>query len=154
MIRPATLEDAPAVARVVVAAGMFTAEESAFVPELFADFLSSPKDDRYGLVVLDDGGVLGVAYWHPVEMADGVVDLTMIGVDPAAQGRGLGRTLMRHAEAQVRGAGQRLVLVQTSGTDQYAGTRQFYAALGYDEEARVRDYWTAGEDLVVFRLAL
>ena len=154
MIRPATLEDAPAVARVVVAAGMFTTEESAFVSELFADFLSSPKDDRYGLVVLDDGGVLGVAHWRPVEMADGVVDLTMIGVDPTAQGRGLGRTLMRHAEAQVRGAGQRLVLVQTSGSDQYAGTRRFYAALGYDEEARVRDYWTAGEDLVVFRLAL
>jgi ribosomal protein S18 acetylase RimI-like enzyme len=154
MIRPATLEDAPAVARVVVAAGMFSDEESAFVTELFADFLSSPTDARHGLVVLDDGGVLGVAYWHPIEMTDGVVDLAMIGVHPAAQGRGLGRTLMRHAEAQVRGAGQRLMLVQTSGSDQYAGTRRFYAALGYDEEARVRDYWTAGDDMVLFRLAL
>lgn len=154
MIRPATVEDAPAVARLIVAAGMFTTEESAFVPDLFADFLSSPKDDRHGLVVLDDGGVLGVAYWRPIEMTDGVVDLTMIGVDPAAQGRGLGRMLMRHAETQVRGAGQRLMLVQTSGTDQYAGTRKFYAALGYDEEARIRDYWTTGDDVVVFRLAL
>jgi ribosomal protein S18 acetylase RimI-like enzyme len=154
VIRPATLEDAPAVTRVIVAAGMFSEEESAFVPRLFADVLSSPEDARHGLVVLDDGGVLGVAYWRPVEMADGVVDLAMIGVHPAAQGRGLGRTLMRHAEAQARGAGQRLVLVQTSGSDQYAGTRRFYAALGYDEEARVRDYWTAGDDMVLFRLAL
>ena len=154
MIRPATSEDAPAIARVLVAAGMFSDEESAFVPELFAGSPSSPEDARHGLVVLDDGGVLGVAHWRPVEMADGVVDLTMIGVHPAAQGRGLGRALMRHAEAQVRGAGQRLVVVQTSGSDQYAGTRRFYAALGYDEEARVRDYWTAGDDMVLFRLAL
>ena len=154
MIRPATLEDAPAVARLVVTAGMFGAEESAFVPPLFADVLGSPRDGRHGLVVDDDAGVRGVAYWRPVEVADGVVDLTMIAVDPAVQGRGVGRALMRHAEAQARGAGQRLVLVQTSGRDQYAGTRRFYAALGYDEEARVRDYWTAGDDMVLFRLAL
>lgn len=154
MIRPAALEDAPAVTRVVVAAGMFSPEESAFIPDLLADFLASPEDARHGFVVHDDGSVLGVAYWRPIEVADGVVDLTMIGIDPAAQGRGLGRALMRHAEAQVRDAGQRLVLVQTSGSEQYAGTRRFYAALGYDEEARVRDYWTAGDDLVLFRLAL
>ncbi len=154
MIRPATLADAPAVTQLVIAAKMFSQEEATFVPELFADFLSSPKDDRHGLVVLDEQGLLGVAYWRPVDMANGVVDLTMIAVDPAAQGRGFGRALMRHAEAQVRQAGQRLLLVQTSGTEQYAGTRRFYAALGYDEEARVRDYWSAGDDLVMFRLAL
>jgi ribosomal protein S18 acetylase RimI-like enzyme len=154
MIRPATPQDGPAVARLVVAAGMFSTEESAFVPDLLREFLSVPRDARHGLVVLDDAGVQGVAYWQPVEMADGVVDLTMIAVDPAAQGRGLGRTLMRHAETQARSAGQRLVLVQTSGSEQYAGTRRFYAALGYEEEARVRDYWTPGDDLVMFRLAL
>jgi ribosomal protein S18 acetylase RimI-like enzyme len=154
LIRPATIEDAPAVARVVVAAGMFSTDESAFVPELLASFLSSPKDARHGLVVSENPGVFGVAYCQPVEMADGVVDLTMIAVDPEAQGRGLGRTLMHHAEAHARGAGQRLVLVQISGSDQYAGARRFYAALGYDEEARVRDYWAPGDDMVMFRLAL
>lgn len=154
MIRPATIEDAAAIHRVVVAARMFTDDEAGFVPGLLADFLSAPKDASHGLVVLDDGGVIGVAYWHPVEMADRVVDLTMIAVDPMAQGNGQGRALMRHAEEQARGAGQRLMIVQTSGTDQYAGTRRFYAAIGYDEQARVRDYWTDGDDMVMFRLAL
>lgn len=154
MIRTATTEDAAGIHRVVVAAGMFTEDEAGFVPGLLADFLSSRKDASHGIIVLDDGGVIGVAHWHPVEMADGVVDLTMIAVDPTAQGNGHGRTLMRHAEEQARGAGQRLMLVQTSGTDQYAKTRRFYAAIGYDEEARVRDYWTDGDDMVMFRLAL
>ncbi len=154
MIRPATPEDASAVVRVTVAAGMFTAEEAGFLPDLLGGFLAAPEDARSGFVVDDTAGVRGVAHWRPVELADGVVDLTMIGVDPAVQGRGIGRALMRHAEAQARRAGQRLVLVQTSGSEQYAGTRRFYAALGYDEEARVRDYWTAGDDMVLFRLAL
>lgn len=154
MIRPATLEDAAAIARVVVAARMFDAEDAGVVTDLVAEAVSGPQDARHGLVVLDDAGVLGVAYWRPVELADGVVDLTMLGVDPAVQGQGHGRTLMRYAEERVRGAGQRLLVVQTSGSEQYAGTRRFYAALGYDEEARVRDYWAAGDDLVVFRLAV
>jgi len=154
LIRPATTDDAPAIAQLVVAAGMFTSEEVGFVPELLGDVSSSPEDARHGLVVLDDDGVLGVAYWHPVDMADGVVDLAMIAVEPQTQGRGLGRTLMRHAESQVREAGERLMLVQTSGSEQYAGTRRFYRSLGYDEEARVRDYWAPGDDLVMFRLAL
>ena len=157
MIRPATLDDAAAAAAVTVAAGMFTAEEAGFVPGLFADALAEEHDGTHGLVVDVDpasGQVAGVAYWHPVEAADAVVDLTMIAVDPAVQGQGRGRELMRHAEQQARGADQRLMLVMTSGTDQYAGTRRFYAALGYTEEARVRDYWEQGDDMVMFRLEL
>jgi ribosomal protein S18 acetylase RimI-like enzyme len=155
MIRTATLDDAPDAARVTVAAGMFTAEEAGFVPGLFADALAEPRGGEHGLVVDEvDGQVVGVAYWHPVEAADRVVDLTMLAVDPASQGRGLGRALMRHAEDRARSAGQRLMLVMTSGTEQYAGTRRFYAAVGYDEEARVRDYWEDGDDMVLFRLVL
>lgn len=48
----------------------------------------------------------------------------------------------------------RFLLVDTSGTAQYDRTRAFYVRCGYRQEARVRDYWTAGDDLVIFRKAL
>lgn len=57
---------------------------------------------------------------------------------------------MRHLEDDLRGRGQRLLLVETSGTAQYARTREFYGRCGYAQEARVRDYWTDGDDLVLF----
>ena len=44
--------------------------------------------------------------------------------------------------------------METSSTPAYDGARGFYRRNGYDEEARVRDYWTAGDDLVLFRKAL
>lgn len=160
MIRPALVDDAGPVAEVIVAAGIFTADQAAFVPDLLAQFLSEAKDDTHGLVVDVDvngravGHVVGVAYWHPVEGADGLVDLTMIAVHPRLQGTGRGRALLRYAEDRARAAGQRLMLVQTSGTDQYAGTRRFYTSLGYEQEATVRDYWAAGDDMVMFRFEL
>ena len=50
--------------------------------------------------------------------------------------------------------GQRLLLVEPSGTPQYEITHESYAKCGYEQEARVRDYWAEGDDLVVFRKAL
>jgi hypothetical protein len=33
-------------------------------------------------------------------------------------------------------------------------TRAFYAKNGYDQEARIRDFYKSGEDKIVFRKAL
>jgi len=46
------------------------------------------------------------------------------------------------------------LLVETAGTPDYARTRGFYAKCGYEEEARVRDYYAAGVDMVLFRKTL
>ena len=82
--------------------------------------------------------------------ADRVVDLTMSAVRPDLQGAGRGAALMRHAEQDLRRRCQRLLVVRTSGTEQYAGTRAFYRGLGYLEASRLPDYWTDGDDLVMF----
>ena len=78
----------------------------------------------------------------------------MIAVRPDLQGDGRGTSLMRYAEQDLRERGQRLLLVRTSGTPQYAATRAFYAGLGYAEHTRVPDYWTDGDDLVLFSVRL
>jgi len=64
-----------------------------------------------------------------------------------ALGRGLVAALERHLHSQ----GQRVLIADTSGTESYAGTRAFYRSLGYSEEARIGDFWYAGDDKVVFR---
>lgn len=78
----------------------------------------------------------------------------MIAVRPDLQGTGRGAVLVRHAEQDLRERGQRLLVVRTSGTSQYDGTRASYRRLGYAEHARVPDYWTDGDDLVLFTTRL
>lgn len=48
----------------------------------------------------------------------------------------------------------RLLLVETSALPAFEGTRAFYRRLGYEEEARIRGFYAAGEDKVVYRKAL
>ncbi len=74
----------------------------------------------------------------------------MIAVLPELQGGGRGGALLGHVEDDLRGRGQRLLVVDTSGTAQYDRTRDFSMRCGYTAEARVPDYWSDGDDLVIF----
>jgi ribosomal protein S18 acetylase RimI-like enzyme len=128
---------------------MFSEEEAA----VLADGALDERGDGAACFVEDaeEGvGLASVLYYRPEDAADRAYDLTMIAVRPKLQGGGRGAALMRYAEDDLRQRGQRLLLVRTSGTDQYSRTRDFYRSLGYAEEARVADYWTEGDDLVLF----
>ncbi len=156
MIRAATPEDTAATVGLVVAAGLFSAEDAWFLEGMMADYFGGEDDSHACVVDVDerDGGLLGVAYYQPKSAADRVWDLTMIAVRPSVQGRGRGAAMMRHVEEDLQDRSQRLLLVETSSSPRYDRTRAFYARLGYEEEARVRDYWEEGDDLVLFRKSL
>ena len=154
MIRPATPEDTAAVVDLVVAAEMFSADDAWLVEGMLADYFETNKEHGHVCVIDDEGGPLGVAYYQPKPAADRVWDLTMIAVRPAHQGRGRGAAMLRGVEEDLRAGGGRLLLVETSALARYDRTRAFYVKCGYEEEARIRDYWAEGDDLVVFRKAL
>lgn len=73
-----------------------------------------------------------------------------IAVLPQCQGKGAGAAIVKHLEGVLRERGQRILIADTSGTKAFARTRQFYRKNGYTEEARIRDFWAAGNDKVVF----
>ena len=154
MIRPAAPEDSAAVIDLVIAAEMFSNDDAGFLEGMLADYFDGNKDDGHVCVIDDEGGPLGVAYYQPEPAADRVWDLTMIAVRPVRQGQGRGAEMLRRVEEDLRAGGGRLLLVETSALARYDSTRAFYVKCGYEEEARIRDYWTEGDDLVVFRKAL
>lgn len=87
-------------------------------------------------------------------MTQGTWNLLLIAVHPDRQGRGFGSALMRHIEETLAARGERLLLVETSGSSGFERTRDFYRKIGYHEEAPIREFYQAGEDKVVFRKAL
>ena len=120
---------------------------------LFDDVLV-PAESSAGLVEDDANGLASVVLYRPEEAADRVFDLTMIAVRPDLQGEGRGSALMRHVEQNLREQDQRMLLIRTSGTARYDQTRAFYKGLGYSEHARVPDYWTDGDESVLFTTRL
>ena len=136
-----------------MAAGLFAADEAGFLGEELpcADEGSGSEAGSPSCVVSTDGDeVIGVVYYRPEEAAPGVWDLTMIAVEPARQGAGIGFELLQHVEATLAAQGARLLAVRTSGTAQYDGARAFYDRAEYHLAATVEDWWADGDDLVLY----
>lgn len=149
-IRPLKAEDLGAAARVIDSTGLFPSE---LLKPMAEPWLSGAADELW-FVAVQDGDVAGIAYAAPERMTDGTWNLLMIAVREDRQGSGLGGALTRRTEAALRDRDARVLLVETSGLDAYERTRAVYRRLGYAEEARIRDYYAAGEDKVVFWKAL
>lgn len=150
-IRPATPDDRTGI--IAVASELFPDEETGILESLLANYFGG--DDGGTICALAVGsGRAGVVYYAPAIAADRVWDLTMIAVDPERQRQGLGTALLHHVETALRADGQRLLLVETSGLPRYEQTRMFYAKHGFEREARIRDFYAAGDDKIVFRKAL
>ena len=88
-------------------------------------------------------------------MTSGTWNLHLIAVHPDRQGQGRGTALLRHIERALAARGEtRASWWRHSGLPSFEHTRAFYRKSGYDEEARIRDFYQAGEDKVIFRKGL
>ncbi|GET41549.1 GNAT family N-acetyltransferase [Microseira wollei] len=155
MIRPTTPDDSAALIALAVAAEMFAANETEALGKVLADYFSGNLDDGHVWVTdEEEGEPCGVAYYAPDPMADRTWYVYMIAVHPDYQRRGRGTALIQHLENELRSRGERLLLVETSGLAKYDRARAFYIKCGFEQEARIRDYWAAGDDKIVFRKAL
>lgn len=77
-------------------------------------------------------------------------NLYLIAMHQNHQGKGLGSEDMTYVEGILKEKGVRILLVETSGLDQFERTRSFYEQKGYSLEARVRDFYQEGEDKIIY----
>ena len=149
-IRGVRPEDLAALKAVIDATGLFPGE---MLDGMIAPYFAGDAAEDVWLTY-DDGAPVALAYHAPERMTSGTRNLLLIAVHPDRQGDGVGAALMAHVEADLAASGERILLVETSGLPEFTRTRRFYANLGYGEEARIREFYQAGEDKIVFRKAL
>ncbi len=149
-IRPTAAPDLPTLRRVLE-------ETELFPPDMLEGmWRGSLQGDPPALwfTALADGEPIAFCYAQAEPLTDGSWNMLAIGVRRAVQGTGVGAALTRHLEGELKKAGARILIADTSGVPGFAATRKFYRKQGYAEEARIRDYWEAGDDKVTFRKAL
>ncbi|HEX2038003.1 MAG TPA: GNAT family N-acetyltransferase, partial [Chloroflexota bacterium] len=81
---------------------------------------------------------MGLAYARRGQGKDELY-ISLIGVDPAYQGRGIGQALLGAAETEARTAGARAILLHTAATNTRA--RAAYSRAGYELVCAVRAPW-------------
>lgn len=154
MIRSATRDDQKALMAIAEAINLFSSQELSELGGMLAEYFNSDFDNDHFWLTYDDDKPVGVAYCAPEQYADKTWNLYFIAVHPDRQGEGIGGKLLSYIEQKLAERGDRLLLVETSGLPNFERTRAFYRKHGYDEEARIREFYKAGDDKIIFRKAL
>lgn len=119
------------------------------LPDMMASFLGGDAEEIW-LTCYEGESIHGFCYATAEELTDGTWNMLAIAVHPSKQGGGYGGELVKHLEGMLTNEGHRVLIADTSGKDEFAPTRAFYRKNGYTEEARIRHFWAAGDDKVVF----
>ncbi len=154
MLRPATPADMPALIDLAEATGLFPPSGLALLRQILTDSLGNDGDTDPFWLTDDDDGLVGVAYCEPERMTDRTWNLQLIAIHPKQQRQGRGVKLLHYVEQVLMMRGGRMLLVETSGLPDFEPIRKFYVKCGYEEEARIRDFYATGENKVVFRKVL
>jgi ribosomal protein S18 acetylase RimI-like enzyme len=155
MIRPITPDDQAALMALAASLGLFAPDELEALEQMLVEALEASGDTLPFWITDDEAGKLvGLVYCEPERMTEGTWTLQLIAVHPTHQKQGRGANLLLAVEQALAARGARILLVETMGTSEFEYVRSFYRKNGFDEEARIREFYAKGLDKVVFRKAL
>jgi ribosomal protein S18 acetylase RimI-like enzyme len=154
MIRLTTPDDTTALIALATASGLFDPNQTDDLAQML-DKHFRDRDETQDIWLTDyDNEPVGIAYIAPERMTEGTWNLYLIAVHPDRQKQGRGKALLSYVEQMLMERGERILLVETAGTDDFEYVREFYRQNGYEQEARIREFYAAGIDKIVFRKAL
>jgi ribosomal protein S18 acetylase RimI-like enzyme len=157
-IRPLAANDLTALGALLCATGVFEEHEIRVAEELLDAALAGSPDYTVCVAAAQAGdagesprrAVMGYVCYGRNPVTDALFDVYWIAVDPSMQGHGAGCALLSHAEACVRGAGGRGLVIDTSSRAEYQPAHQLYARCGFQRVADVPDYYKPGDSLILY----
>lgn len=155
MIRPTTTDDTETLVQLAAGTRVFKPMEIETLREVFNDYFKENRDlGHRAFTMLDGERIVAFSYHAPTPMTENTWHLYWIAVDAGIQARGFGATLLRFVEDDIRQRGGRVLFIETSSLPHYEKTRHFYLKCDYETEATLRDFYAAGDHMVVFRKSL
>lgn len=155
LIRPTEEKDRDGILEFMKNTGFFHAGEIDVAQEVLDEAIEKGPTGHYkSFTLLDGESPAGWICYGPTPCTTGTYDIYWIGVSATCQGRGYGRALLDHVEKLIRRVNGRLIIIETSGKPLYDSTRGFYLKTGYNQAARVADFYAPGDDRVIYSKAL
>lgn len=117
---------------------------------MISNYLNDPNSNDIWFTAVENNTPISIGYCAPEQLTEGTYNLYAIGVKKELQGNGIGQTMMKYLENQLKERRHRILIVETSSTEQFKLTRKFYEKLNYIKEATIRDFWSDGDDKVIY----
>ncbi len=146
-VRKIIESDIPELKAVLNSIELFPAE---MLNDMISDYLSNAETEELWFTAIENDKPIAIGYCAPEKLTVGTFNLHAIGVRSDLQGKGIGSAMMEYLESTLKAKNHRILIVDTSGTDDFKLTRKFYENLDYHKESVIRDFWDEGDDKVSY----
>lgn len=151
MIRKLKQADVAVIEKFLKKIEAFSADEVKVAMELINIAANDSKQTDYNVFVFTkEKKILGYYCIGKRPLTDAVYDLYWIVTNPDHPRRGVGKSLLKHAEEFVLSNKGRWLLAETSSKESYAPARNFYLRNRYSIIAEINDFYAVGDNLMVF----
>jgi len=151
VIRKVTVADIAKLVQVVRQTEVFKEAEIAVAQEVLELASKDEHEQEYSGYVYDNGSeVLGYYVFGQRPLTVATYDMYWIVVAPEVHGKGVASTLLSHCEENIQKRKGELIIVETSSTNKYDRTRAFYKKNHYAQAARIKNFYSKGDDLVIY----
>jgi len=151
MIRKLKPDDVKKIETILKNIDNFNDDEVSVAMELVNAAAADAEQTDYNVFVYEEkGNVIGYHCTGKRPLTDAVYDLYWIVTDPSHKNKGVGKTLLAHAEQFVLQLKARWLLIETTSKKSYEGSRNFYLRNNYSIISEINDFYTLGERLIVF----
>ncbi len=151
MIRKLKPDDVKNIDTILKNIDNFNDAEVRIAMELVNTAAAEAEQTDYNVFVYEEeGNVIGYHCTGKRPLTDVVYDLYWIVTDSSHKNKGVGKTLLAHAEQFVLQLKGRWLLIETSSKESYEGTRNFYLRNNYSIISEINDFYSLGERLIVF----
>jgi len=131
--------------------GAFTPVELEVLEGVLYDYLHFPSE---GYMIFDErigDEVIGFIVFGRTPLTAYGWDIYWLAVQNIYQGQGYGRRLVKRVEDYIKEKMKKAILrVETSNQNMYAHARNLYAKMGFQEVGRIRDFYSEGDDNIIF----
>ncbi len=151
-IRSPVKKDRERLHSMLIRTQVFTSEEIDVAMELIDIVLKDQGQKDYTIycMVNDQDQPVGYICYGPTPMTQRNFDLYWIAVDPDYQNHRIGSKLLVFLGETVKALKGRMILADTSSIAEYENSRIFYIKNGFQEVARIPDYYWPGNDRITY----
>ncbi len=152
-IRPMVKRDKPVLMKILRATPEFKPCEVTVAEEVIDSYLHNT--DSYNIFIAEVYNNLAgyICYGH-TPLTENTWDIYWIAVALEKRGFGVGSALIQFAEENIKKAGGKLVIIETSSQPGYGKTRHFYAGHNYEMVCQIADFYAVGDDKVILQKRL
>jgi GNAT superfamily N-acetyltransferase len=143
--------DIERVHEIVESTRFFYDHEVEIASELVAERYNDGESSGYYFVFAElDGVTVAYSCFGSIIMSATCFDLYWIATHNDYRGKGIGKRVLEETCKRAKAMGCVILIAETSGLPHYEPTRSFYVNNNFELEARLKDFYTIGDDKLFY----